>query len=143
MQEFDRIKDLIYDELEELSHVDRLSKEVVCVIGELVDILKDMGTIEMFEDGDYAPDDEYSLANSYARGGSSQRSYSRGNSYNNGNSYRGGRGGSGYSRRGGRGYSRADGKEHMIEKLEHLMNEAQSEADRVAIKKLIDQMDND
>lgn len=134
MQEFDRIKDLIYDELNELSRVDRLSKEVVCLIGELVDILKDVGTIEMFEESGYAPSDEYSLANSYSAGGSSRRYYM-------GNSYGDNRGGYGYARRSGRGYSRADGKEHMIEKLEHLMNEAQNDTDRAAIKNLIDQMD--
>ena len=64
--------------------------------------------------------------------------------YDNGNSYRG-NGGRGYSRRGrsmmGNGYSRDDAKEHMIQKLENLMNEAQDEKDRESIHRLIEQME--
>ncbi len=137
MKEFDRIKDLVYDEIEQISHRNQLDKDSVCVIGELVDILKDIGTVEMFEEGAYVPEDEYSLAsgNYSQRGGYSSRYYNdRGNSY---------RGGSGYTRRGGRsGYSRDDAKDHMIMKLENLMNEAQDEQDKQSIRRLIDQIGN-
>ena len=138
MKEFDRIKDLVYDEIEQISHRNQLDKDSVCVIGELVDILKDIGTVEMFEEGVYVPEDEYSLASGgdYSqRGGYSSRYYNdRGNNY---------RGGNGYSRRGGRsGYSRDDAKDHMIMKLENLMNEAQDEQDKQSIRRLIDQIGN-
>lgn len=148
MYEFDRIKDMIYDELDNISNQGQLNKESVCIIGELVDILKDMGTVEMFEDGNYFSEDDYSINGGYSRnGGYSQRGgYSRGNSYEgNGGSYRSGRiYMSGDSRRGGgrSRYSREDAKEHMIEKLEHLMNEAQNEKDKQSIQRLIEQMEN-
>jgi len=123
MREFDNVKDMVYDEIEHLSSYGQLTKDAICVLGELVDILKDIGTVEMFEEGYNFSDDEYSLASGYGRnggdGGYSRRNSYRGNSYNyrNGSGY--GRGG--YNR--GR-YSREDGKEHMIQQLHNIMNEA-------------------
>ena len=139
MKEFDQIKDMVYDELDAMSHQGRLNKESVCLIGELVDILKDIGTIEMFEEGIEIPDDDYSLANGYSRdGGYSQRRYVRGgNSYRDGRTYN-----SGYSRRTRGGYSREDSKDHMIQQLHNIMNEAQNENDRQSIHRLIEQMEN-
>lgn len=141
MREFDRIKDMVYDEIEQFGHHDKLSKDAVCIIGELVDILKDIGTVEMFEEGFDVPEDEYSLANYSRNGGYSQRrgyrGYDDGNSYRNGYVYN-----SGYSRRGRGGYSREDSKEHMIEKLNNLMYDAQDDNDREAIKRLIQQMES-
>ena len=102
MKEFDQIKDMVYDELDELSRRGQLTKEAICIIGELVDILKDIGTVEMFEEGIEVPDDDYSLASGYRNGGYSQRKYYPGNNYD-GNSYgvgyRSGRVSSGYGRR--------------------------------------------
>ena len=143
MREFDRIKDMVYNELEEIAGHGQLTKEAVCIIGELVDILKDIGTVEMFEEGFDVPENEYSLASGYSRtGGYSQRRGYRGSNYTNNNSYRnGGRMYNyGYSRYGG--YSREDGKEYMMQKLEELMNEAVNEQDRQSIQNLIHQMNN-
>ena len=139
MKEFDRIKDMIYDELDEVSHRDKLSKETVCIIGELVDILKDIGSIEMFEEGVSVTEDGYSFDNwnmPNNGGYSNRRSY-----YNDGSSYEYG----GYSRRSGRrgGYSRDDGKKHMIEKLHSIMNEASDQKDKESIQRLIDQMNHE
>ena len=139
MKEFDRIKDMIYDELDEVSHRDKLSKETVCIIGELVDILKDIGSVEMFEEGVSVTDDGYSFDNwnmPNNGGYSNRRGY-----YNDGSSYEYG----GYSRRGGRrgGYSRDDGKKHMIEKLHGIMNEASDQKDKESIQRLIDQMNHE
>lgn len=151
MREFNEIKDMVYDEIENIAHQGTLSKEVVCVLGELVDILKDIGTVEMFEEGVEIPENEYSLANgNYSRnnrsgysrngnsyGGSYDGSYDYGNSYRGRSSYN-----SGYSRRGRGGYSRDDAREHMMSQLHNIMNEAQNEEDRMAVKRLIDQMGN-
>jgi hypothetical protein len=52
--------------------------------------------------------------------------------YNEGNSYRNGRNYNGYSRR-GRGYSYGDSKMHIVEKLNHLMMEANEQKDKDAI----------
>lgn len=140
MQEFDNIKDMVYCEIEEISHQPKLDMNTVKVLGELVDILKDIGSVEMFEEGVNIQEDDYSLANSYGRGGYSRMPVY----YNNGsNSYRSGRSyNSGYSRRSrNNGYSRDDAKDHMIHKLEGLMEEAVDERDRQAIKELIEKMD--
>lgn len=146
MQEFDNVKDMVYCEIDEISHQGKLDMNSVKVLGELVDILKDIGSIEMFEEGINIQEDDYSYGGSYGRNnGYSQRRmpiyYNDGNSY--GNSYRNNR--NNYPIRGNNnryGYSRDDAKEHMIQKLEHLMNEAQDEQDKQAIQRLINQMES-
>lgn len=145
MREFDNIKDMVYCELDEISHQGKLDMNTVKVLGELVDILKDIGSVEMFEEGIDVQGEEYSLSNGYSRnGGYSQKRmpiyYDNGNNSNYGNSYNSYRGGNGgYSRR-SRGYSYDDSKAHMIEKLNHLMMEASDQQDKEAIQRLIDQM---
>lgn len=133
MQEFDNVKDMIYEEIDDISRQGKLSKEVVCVLGDLVDILKDIGTVEMFEEGVYVPENEYSLASGYNDG------YSRRNTYGGGYSYRNGRN-SDYMRRGRGGYSRDDAHNHMISQLHDIMNQTQNDEDRQAVQRLIDQM---
>lgn len=119
----------------------RVGDCVVRAISAALDILKDVGTVEMFEEGyQDNPDEEYSFASGYNRRGGSRRggyynSYNDG-SYRNGGSYRS------YTGRGRSGYSREDAREHMIQKLEHLMNEATDDQDRMAIQKLVEQMEN-
>lgn len=141
MQEFDNIKDMVYCEIDEIAHQGKLNVNAIQVLGELVDILKDIGSVEMFEEGVNVNEGEYSFSNGYSRnGGYSQRRpmYYEGNSYRNGGrNYNG----SGYSRR-GRGYSYDDSKTHMIEKLNHLMMEANEQKDKDAIRDLIAQMES-
>ena len=144
MEVFDNVKDMVYCEIDEISRRDKLDMNTVKILGELVDILKDIGSIEMFEDGVQIQEDDYSYMNNYSRnngmgGGYSQKRFPI---YYEGNSYRGGYGrmSNGYSRRRNGGYSREDGKQHIINKLEHLMNEANDEQDRQAIQSLIEQM---
>lgn len=141
MREFDNVKDMVYCEIDEISRQGKLDMTTLHALGELVDILKDIGSVEMFEeginieDGDYPPEDNYSRNNGY-----SQRRMPI--YYNEGNSYRSSRGyGSGYSRR-NRNYSYNDSKAHMIEKLDNLMGEATEQKDKDAIQRLIDQMQN-
>lgn len=69
MQEFNDIKGMVYDEIENISRQGKLNKESVCILGELVDILKDIGTVEMFEEELYVPENEYSLASGYMSNG--------------------------------------------------------------------------
>ena len=142
MKDFDTIKGMIYDELNSISHNGQLTKETVCVIGELVDILKDIGSIEMFEENIYVEDNcmyhtydekERSYSNRMPRGRYYDGSYRYGNDRYMNN--RGNRGGYG-------GYSREDGKEHMSNKLEQLMNEASDQKDKDAIMRLIEQMEH-
>ena len=134
MEIFDNVKDMVYCEIDEISRQGKLDMNTVKVLGELVDILKDIGSIEMFEDGVQIQDEGYSR--SY--GGYSQKRFPI--YYNEGNSYRNGRNYTGYSRR-GRGYSYEDSKAHIVEKLNHLMMEANEQKDKDAIQRLIDQME--
>ncbi len=145
MKEFDNIKDMVYCEIDDISRQGKLDMNSLKALGELVDILKDIGSVEMFEEGIEVQDDGYPYGGGYSRngmgGGYSQRRmpiyYNDGNSYRGGNSYR-----SGYSGRNSyRGYSREDSKDHMVEKLTHMMNEATDPKDRDAIQRLIDQME--
>ena len=80
----------------------------------------------------------------YVNGGYSQRRmpiyYDGGNSYDN--NYRGGRNMSPYYSRRSMGYSYDGSKDHMIEKLNHLMMESNDQHDKEAIQRLIDQMEN-
>ena len=141
MKDFDTIKGMIYDELDNISHNGQLTKETVCVIGELVDILKDIGSIEMFEENIYVEDN--GMYHTYDERGKSYSNRMPKNRYYDGSyRYGGGRNiGDGYHGGYG-GYSREDGKEHMINKLEQLMNEASDQKDKDAIRRLIDQMEH-
>lgn len=145
METFESIRDMVYCELDEIGRQGKLDMNTVKVLGELVDILKDIGTVEMFEEGIDIQEDDYSYGYSRNGGGMSNGGYSQRRMpvyYNNGNSYRGGRNMTGgYSRR-GRGYSYDDSKTHMVEKLNHLMMEATDQKDKDAIQRLIDQMEN-
>ena len=133
--DFDRIKDMIYCELTEFSNQGQMSYEDVKIIGELVDILKDISEVEAmgnYEDRYY--NSEYSMNNGYSRNG-------RGMRYYGGNSYGGDNPRTMMGRRNMRGrYSRDDAKDHMIQKLEQLLNEVVNEEDRNAIQKLIEQI---
>lgn len=153
MQEFDKVKDMVYCEIDEISRQGKLDINKVKVLGELVDILKDIGSVEMFEEGVQIQDEEFFQDGAYSRnnGGYSNGGYSNGGYsqrrmpiyYNEGNSYRGGRSmNGGYSRRGRGMYSYDDGKTQMIEKLHHLKNEIYDQNDKEAIQRLIDQMEN-
>ena len=144
MKEFDSIKDMVYCEIDEISQYGKLDMNSIKIIGELVDILKDIGSIEMFEEGINIQEDDYSLMNGYSRdNGYSQRRMPV--YYYDGNSYRGNRNmNNGYSRRGyGRGHSYDDSKTHIIDKLNHLMTEAVDQRDKDSIQRLINQMENE
>ncbi len=138
MDSLERIREMIYDEIDEMANQGQLTVDCVHILSEMIDIVKDCAEIKMYDEADFSQfQDDY-----YRNGGYSQRRpmmYYDNNSYRNGSYGRNG----GYSRRGRGGYSRDDAKEHMIHKLENLMNEAQDQKDKDSIKKLIDQMEHD
>lgn len=140
MKEFDRVKGLLYEEIQKIGEDGQLTMDALCVLDKLADTLKDLYNIEMFEENDInAFLEDFSRDNGYSGRSSVMRSYMDGNSYNNGGSYNGGNSYRSYRRDGG--YSRDDGmKQDMVKKLEMLWNDARDEHDRNAIKKLIDQM---
>ena len=124
-------------------------------IHKLTDTIKNIDKIEMLEDGDYSEasewmadgrmygnsyDDGMSYARGRGRGRNARRDsmgrYSRdggGSSYNDGMSYaRGGRG----------GYSRDSAKEHMIDRIEDMMEETDDPKTKRALERCVQAIEN-
>ncbi len=161
------IKDIMEDELKQMSKKEQLTKEDVCLIGEMVDVVKDIETIEAMKDAaaqgwsrDYARDyangysEEYSNAygNMYRTSYDNRRGRDNDNDgrYSEDGSYRRGRDSMGRytSRDGGssyRGNSYEDGysrhsKEEMIKNLEQMMRDARTPEERESYRSTIEQM---
>lgn len=105
-----KIKEMLYRELEEYANVERLSGGSLEMIHKITDTIKNIDKIEMLEEGG-----EYSRdgGNSYGRDG--------GSSYN-------------------RGYSRHDGKQHMMQRMEEMMHEAENDRERDVLRRCMDQL---
>lgn len=135
------IEDKMEDELKLICKKPEMSPSDIEMIYKMVDILKDVSTIEAMENSAYSqannsrmsyddPSMSYAYGNSYGNGNSN-----RGNSYDD-YSYRRGRDSMGrYTSRDG--YSGHD-KESMIEGLKEKMHMATTESDREAIRRAID-----
>ena len=142
---------MLYAELEEYAERGELSAGSLDVLHKLTDTIKNIDKIEMLEeDGGYSREGggSYEGGNSSARGGRRggrhyvRAHYSRegGGSYDGGGSY--GRGGSydrGGSYRGG--YSRDDGKQHMMQKMEEMMQYADNDRQREALRGCMEQLE--
>ena len=130
-----KIKEMLMKELREYEEKakkmsgGKLSAGDLETIHKLTDTVKNIDKIEMLED------DGYSEATDFMGEG---RMY--GTSYDNGSSYARGRR---YAKRDSMGrYSRDGAKEHMVEKLEDMMEEAGSEKERQAIRQCIQKIEN-
>lgn len=161
-----KIKEMLMKELEEYeekakkSSGGKLSAGDLETLHKLTDTVKNIDKIEMLEeDGCYSEDGNwmgegrmygsYDGGSSYARRGRGRyaRRDSMGRYSRDGGEYsedgrgmnRGGQGGM----RGGRGgYSRDGAKEHMIEKMEEMMEDAESPKEREAIRQCIQKIEN-
>lgn len=114
-------------EVEDILNHQKLDKTDVELLGDLVDIIKDIEMIYDYQD----KMEGYSQMNgrSYMRGRSGgMMPYGR--SYNYGS----------YGRD-NNGYSRMDNKEMMLDHLQNVMNMATDEKDRKAISRLMSQME--
>ena len=144
-----KIKEKLMKELEEYEKKGDISMSSLDVIHKITDTIKNIDKIEMLED----------------EGGYSERGYGRGGMWSAEGSYRGGRSyddGSSYARRGthyvrghysrdnddysedysqrgdyGRRYSREDGKDFMMKKIDEMLGEAKTPAEREALKECI------
>lgn len=139
MKAYDQIKEMLCDELEEIAKKNELTTNSLDVIYKSIDVIKDIATVEAMEQeygysqdgysGNYYPRYPmyaYDDGNSYARGrGSNAKRDSMGRYSNEGRSYD-------YSRD---GYS-GDTKEE----LQRIMNSAQNDREREAIRKALDSM---
>lgn len=144
-----KIKERLMKELEEYEKKGDISMSSLDVIHKITDTIKNIDKIEMLED----------------EGGYSERGYGRGGMWSAEGSYRGGRSyddGSSYARRGthyvrghysrddddysedysqrgdyNRRYSREDGKDFMMKKIDEMLGEAKTPAEREALKECI------
>jgi hypothetical protein len=141
MEYIEKIKKMLCKELDEYAMKSKLTMSDLQPVHLMTDIIKNLDKIEMLEDeGGY----------SEARGGMRGRSYMHGSSYDDDMMYseRQGRGrnarrdsmgryssdmGDDYSERMDRRYSRDDAKEHMMNKLGRMMEDADPK-EREALK---------
>ena len=145
-----KIKEMLMNELYEYEEKakkmngGKLSAGDLETIHKLTDTVKNIDKIEMLEDEEgYSEDGHYMgegriYGTSYARGRNAKRD-SMGRYSREGGMYHDG--GSSYARGGMRdgrmGYSRDSAKEHMIEKMEDMMEDAESPKEREAIRQCI------
>jgi small nuclear ribonucleoprotein (snRNP)-like protein len=147
MHEFYELKEMLMDEVRELTKKGELTAGSLDTVDKLLNSIKNACKIIMYdeysEDGySYADSDREMSEYSYARGrGSNARRDSMGR-YSREGGYSNARGGRGY--RGGRGgYSYGDGNEEKIEALREAMKDAESEQEKMIIKKMIRRMEQD
>ena len=129
MEYMHKIKKMLCKELEEYGDKKSLSSADVEMIHKLTDTVKNLDKISLLEQGD----DGYSETYPYYMGGSSYagrgrgrnaRRDSRGRYSSEGGSYEGGSSYDDYSERTDRRYSRDDAKNHMMNKLGSMMENA-------------------
>lgn len=131
MKGMEELKEMLCDELDEITEKGKITAGDLDAIDKLTHSIKSLETIMAMSE--YSNDGGSYDGGSYAQRRDSMGRYSRDN-------YSRGRNSRGYSRR---GYSRdgySYGKEDMIEELEGLMDSAESEKEREAIRRCIDQM---
>lgn len=130
MKHLNALKDMLCEELEEITRKGELSAGDLDTAHKLTDTIKNIDKIQMLEDGDYsrAGEREADMRGTFGR--------DAGNGYNRGNSY------ANRGRHYVRGhYSRTDGRERMISDIEDMMQEATG-AERDAYKRAADILRN-
>lgn len=147
MKALEDLREMLCGELDEIARKPEMSAGDLETVHKLTDTIKNIDKIcIMEEDGGYSQAGDWELE---GRG-----SYNRGSSYaNRGKHYVRGH----YSRAGGRdsrgrysrdgygrdgGYSRADAKEHMMKQLESMMDDANNDREREAIRRCMEQLEN-
>ena len=132
------LKEKLCDELEEIARKPEMGAGDLEIIHKLTDTIKNLDKIEMLEDGGYSQAGDWDDGRgSYGRGSSYAN---RGKHYVRGHYSREGYSNEGNSSRGG--YSRHDAKEAMMEQMEALMDQAESEKERQAIRRCMSQLEN-
>ena len=135
MKVLNDIRDMLYEELEQIAGSGRMSPGSAEHTKNVLKSIKASYEIEMFEEGDFSRA-EGDISRGYSHdGGYSNRGYSRDGGYSNAD---------GYSRRRGHmvraHYSRDDVKSHMANKLDELMETAETDEQREAIRKCKNQL---
>lgn len=149
MKVYEQIKDMLCDELEQIAKKKELTTNSLDVLYKGVDILKDITTINAMEQesGGYSQEgysrDGYSQGYygrvpyyMYDDGMSRDNSYARGRGSNAQRDSRGRYSSEGYSRN----YSNDGYSGDTREELQRIMNSAQNEREKEAIRKALDSM---
>lgn len=125
MKYLHELKEKLCKELDEIARKPEMGAGDLEIIHKLTDTIKNVDKINMLEEGEYSQ-----AYNGYGRGG---------DSYDRGNSYRRGRDSMGrFTRR----YSRDDGSSYMVDQLEELMDQADNEQVKKAIRRAMEQIEN-
>ena len=139
MRALTELKEMLEDDVKKITKKGDISPDELNNVYKAIDIIKDIETIKAMRDSGYSQEGSYGSYNNMSNG----RSY---NSYDGSyNSYaRRGRDGDGDGRysenRGSYEDSRHENREQMIQKLEMMMQNAQNEEQRKAIKRCIDEL---
>lgn len=144
MRDMDKLKEMLCNELDEFTRKGELSAGSLDAIHKLTDTIKNIDKIEMLDEvSDYS---EYAERKSYSRRGASYHD----NSYDDsGNSYARRRRDSmgryardGYDRGTSRNYSRAEAKDRIMNQIEDLMSDAQTEKERQVLQRAMQSLEN-
>lgn len=119
------LREMLCEELEKMTEQRSLSPDRLKLIDMLTHSIKSIDTIIAME--------EYDDGNSYARGGNSRARGNSRDSYERGNSRS-------YARRGGRYSEGYSGDDHLMQKLEDMLQESGSDKEREMIKRFMEQM---
>lgn len=125
----DELKEMLYCELDEMTKMGDLSMGTLKTIGEILDAIKDIETIDAMSQGGYSG--EYANEGNSMRGRYYRDGYAREGSYE-GNSYRKRNRMGQFSR-----YSREGEKDQLVEKLETLMEDTTNGGDRQEIRQKV------
>lgn len=127
MRALEKLRDMLCDELDEIAEKDDLSTGSLDIIDKLAHSIKNLDKIMMRDGYSRTSDWEaegFMRGNSYRRSRDSMGRYSRDDGYSN------------------RGYSRNSETEHMVEKLEDMLDRAGGESEHMALKKAISILKN-
>lgn len=128
MEKMERLRDMLCEELEQITEQGELTTNSLEIIDKLTHSIKSIDTIMAMEEAEYSNDYRGSYRyndRSYDDGYSRRGSYARGRN----------------ARRDSRGrYSRAEHKDRMTERLEDMMEETTDPAVKQALQKAIHQM---
>lgn len=146
MKHIEQLRDMLCEELDKVASKGELTTGSLDTVDKLAHAIKSIDTImamEEYSEDDMYYDGSYDNGTSYARGRGrnakrdSMGRYSSRGSYARGGNQRGGnRGGNS-----NRGYSGHGDTDEVVEMLEDMMKDTQDEKERMAIRKVINMMD--
>ena len=140
MKHIEQLRDMLCEELDKVASKGELTTGSLDTVDKLAHAIKSIDTImamEEYSEDDMYYDGGYDNGTSYARGrGRNAKRDSMGRYSSRGSYARGGN-----QRGGNRGYSGHGDTDEVVEMLEEMMKDTQDEKERMAIRKVINMMD--